>query len=169
MKQSLLIVLAFYTQFSQAQQAHQLLEVDHTQEISLCVAPVFSAWDTKSYDGNMICGEPRLGFGATLLYTSVFNRYFSIQTGLIYNKLPYEIALEKNHRFTLELENLHLPLLFTLNTDKLSFLNYTLFAGPQIGWNISSSMQYPEAYENNNLRDTLHTVLSVSQFDLGIA
>jgi len=171
MKQTLLVALILYTYHATAQQAYQLLETDQKHEIGVFFAPVFSVWDTKLSDGQQQYGDPELGYGLNLSFNTIINRYFSIQTGLMYHSMQYKLYIERNKECVVHLDNIHIPVLFTLNTDKTRILNYVLFAGPQVGFNAASSVQFPVPIEanNNNRNASESTVFCVNKLDVGVA
>ncbi|MFI5172712.1 MAG: outer membrane beta-barrel protein, partial [Chitinophagales bacterium] len=100
------------------------------------------------------------------LYTNIINRFISIQTGLIYHSINYELVGDHKMHYDIHLDNINVPLLIGINSDVCKVVNYSLFTGFQFGRNINSTLNN----QNYNLtRDTIQTVIALNKCDIGIA
>ena len=144
-----------------------LLDPLQKHELSISYNSVFSVWNTVNTEGKKQYGDPYAGYGISLFYTSIINRFFSIQTGMLYHNMGYEVSMEKHRNYELELTNLQIPVMATLNTDKFACFNYSVFVGPQFTYNITST--YVKPISTVALRDTSQVILSVANVDFGIA
>ena len=149
-------------------QGFEMLEQMHKKAISVNYARIYGTIDNKISDDQTLYGKPVPGYGVNLLYTGIINRYFSVQTGLMYHSMDYELVDDKKIHYDIHLDNIYIPILFTLNSDVCKIVNYSLYAGPQISRNINSQMENIN-FSNNTNRDTIQTVLSVNKGDYGIA
>lgn len=143
----------------------------YRHEINLDFTTMYSSIDFQIADGNKLIGEPNIGYGLNLFFTNNFNNYLSLKTGLMYHSLFSYIQTPEREEYRIHLNNMHIPLLFQLNTDKNKFVNYSIFAGPQVCINISSSYKAIKVFDIT----TTATVrvpgseLSVNMFDYGFA
>lgn len=163
----LLIFAVCCTSYVNGQPNDPLMQPLLRYEVSVSYNSIYTVCNTKITDNLKQYGKPKPGYGISILFSKILNRYFNLQSGLIYHNMSYEFPLEKHKYYQLQLNNLQIPLLAAINTDKCCLINYTIFLGPQITYNLSSSYIPPESAIA--LRDTSQVILSVNRLDIGFA
>jgi hypothetical protein len=126
--------------------------------------PTFSSFDMKSSDGGTVSGDVTLGFGIGALLGFGFSEHVGIQGEVIYSSVSQKIN-DKDVQHKVNLRYVNVPLLLTLNTGKSKVINLKVVGGPQIGFNVGSSITTTGAADVNNPQP----VLSVKKGDLGVA
>lgn len=133
-------------------------------EIGFRFMPTYSSFDMKLSDGGTVSGDVTLGFGIGALLGFSFSNNVGIQGELIYSSVSQKFN-DKNVQHKVSLKYFNVPLLLTLNTGKSKVINLNVVGGPQIGFNVGSSITTTGAADVNNTQP----VLSVKKGDLGVA
>lgn len=133
-------------------------------EFGIKFMPTISTFDLQTSSGGTIKGEATLGYGAGASLGFNFTKHVGMQIEVIYNSLSQkykdaELDREINVRYV------NIPFLFSLNTNKIRPVNLSLVAGPQIGFNVGSSIKGG----SSSTSDTLTAVLATKKSDVGFA
>ncbi len=142
------------------------VEKVYDQEVSFQYGFTYSYLESKVCATQSIYTRPESGYSLSLQYEHIYRRYFSVETGLSYLKLNYNLSYESKVEYKVQLDNINIPLLFKYNSDLSNFINYSLFAGPQIGGNLHSDVSY-KFY--NDTQDTINRVLSLAPATFGLS
>jgi len=133
-------------------------------ELGVRLMPTVSSMKLNSSSGGSIKGEATLGFGAGAMIGFLISEHVSIQVEAIYNSLNQKYKEQEEER-NINLRYFNIPLLVALNTGKLKTVNFSVVAGPQLGFSAGSSITAP----NKNNPDTNEPTLSVKKGDFGFA
>lgn len=136
----------------------------HIVEFGFRFMPTFSSFDMKTSSGGTVKGEVTLGYGAGALLAINFSNHVGIQGEVIYNSLSQKFVDQELER-EINLRYVNIPLLLSLNTGKSKPVNLNVVVGPQIGYNVGSSITSSGGASS----DTLTTVLAIKKSDLGFA
>ncbi|MFI5219137.1 MAG: porin family protein [Bacteroidia bacterium] len=126
--------------------------------------PTYSSFDMKTSEGGTVSGDVTLGFGMGALLGFSFSNHVGIQGELIYSSVSQKFN-DKDVQHKVSLKYINVPLLLTLNTGKSKVINLNIVGGPQIGFNVGSSITTSGTADANNTQP----VLSVKKGDLGVA
>jgi hypothetical protein len=87
-----------------------------------------------------------------------------IQGEIIYSSVSQKYS-DNDAQHKVSLKYINVPLLLTLNTGKSKMVNLNLVGGPQIGFNVGSSITTTDAADVSNAQP----VLSIKKGDFGVA
>ncbi|MBL7930228.1 MAG: PorT family protein [Bacteroidia bacterium] len=164
-KASILVVAASLTFFVSTIQTHaQNSDMQKKAEFGIRFMPAFTSLTLKTAEGGTVSGDVTLGFGLGVLLGFNFSNHIGVQTEVIYNSLSQKSKDAQSDR-KITLKYVNVPLLFSVNTGKSKVINLNLVAGPQIGFNLGSSLTVSGVTDINNPQP----VLSVKKGDLGFA
>lgn len=133
-------------------------------EIGLRFMPTFSAFDMETSAGGTIKGEVTLGYGFGGMMGYNFSNHIGMQVELLYSSLAQKYKDEDLDR-EINLRYINIPLLISLNTGKANMVNLNVVAGPQMGFNIGSSIKGT----GGSNTDTVTYVLATKKGDFGFA
>jgi hypothetical protein len=132
-------------------------------EVGARFMPTMSSFDMNTSSGGTVSGTITLGFGMGILAGFYFSDYVGVQGELLYSSITQTFR-EENGEHRINLRHVNIPLLLSLNTGKSKPVNLNVVLGPQIGFNVGSSISFTGTANNNE-----HGVLSVKKNDLGFA
>lgn len=135
-----------------------------TGEVGLRFMPTFSALNIKTSDGGTIKGKLTMGYGGGIFLGYHFSDHVGVQGEIIYSAIAQKYKEEDIEREIL-LRYVNVPLLLSLNTGKTQPFNFTVVAGPQIGFSVGSEL----SASGGNGSTTGEAVLAVRKGDLGVA
>jgi hypothetical protein len=135
-----------------------------TGEVGLRFMPTFSALNIKTSDGGTIKGKLTMGYGGGIFLGYHFSDHVGVQGEIIYSAIAQKYKEEDIEREIL-LRYVNIPLLLSLNTGKTQPFNFTVVAGPQIGFSIGSEL----SASGGGGSTTGEAVLAVRKGDLGVA
>lgn len=133
-------------------------------EFGIRFMPTFSAIKLKTSSGGSIHGDVTFGFGIGALLGFNISKHVGIQGEIIYSSIAQKTK-EQNVERRINLRYINIPLLLSLNTGKSKAVNLNVVAGPQIGFNVGSSITISGTPDPNNPE----AVLAVKKSDLGLA
>ncbi|KRP12107.1 MAG: hypothetical protein ABR95_01490 [Sphingobacteriales bacterium BACL12 MAG-120813-bin55] len=133
-------------------------------EAGIRFMPTVTAMDIKTADGGTVNGTATLGFGMGILLGYNFNNNIGIQAEILYSSITQKFV-ENDVEQQLNLRYVNIPLLLSLNTGKTKAINFNAVAGPQVGFNVGSSLSHSS--EQNP--DQPQALLSVKKGDIGFA
>lgn len=133
-------------------------------EFGLRLMPTVTSLDVKTSSGGSVSGKAVLGFGAGMLLGYNITEHVGVQAELIYNSISQK-SNDDNVERKINLRYVNVPLLLSLNTGKSDLINFNLVAGPQIGFNVGSSINTSGANDASNSQP----ILSVKKNDFGFA
>lgn len=136
----------------------------HRVEFGFRFMPTVSAFDMKTSSGGTVKGEATFGYGIGGMLAFNFTNHMGIQSELIYNSLSQKYKDEDLDR-EINVKYLNIPILFSLNTGKANPVNLNFVFGPQLGFNMGSSIKK----SGSGSSDTLTYVLATRRSDLGLA
>lgn len=136
----------------------------HVVELGIRAMPTFSAFDMQTSSGGTVEGEVTLGYGIGGMLGINFTKHFGIQGEVIYNSLSQKYKDDVLDR-EINIRYINIPLLFSLSTDNSSPVLLKVVFGPQLGYNVGSSIKS----SGDSSVDTVTTVLAVRQSDFGLA
>jgi opacity protein-like surface antigen len=130
-------------------------------ELGLRFMPTFSSFNITTNTGNKVKGSVTLGFGAGAMVAFNITQHIGIQGEIIYNTLSQkynDAAMQRE----INVRYINIPLLLSINTGKGKPVNLNFVVGPQLGFNLGSSIKSTGG-------DTLITVFSTKKNDFGFA
>lgn len=133
-------------------------------EIGFRYMPTISKFDMVTSDGNTVQGKGTLGFGFGTMIAVNINEHWSIQSEIIYTSLNQKYT-DNGLEHDIKVRYINVPLLVTLNTNKTKPVNLGIAVGPQIGWNVGSSIKT----SGSGGQDTVQAVIALKSGDFGIA
>jgi hypothetical protein len=133
-------------------------------EFGLRFLPTFTSIEFQTIDQGTAKGEFTLGYGFGAMFAHNFTRNAGIQFEIIYNSLTQKYKDRSLDR-QVDISYINFPLMLSLNTDKGRRLNLNFVAGPQMGYNIGSSVRTTGGGDV----DTVQAVLAVRKGDFGFA
>jgi len=136
----------------------------HVVEFGFRFMPTFSSFEMKTYAGGTVKGEVTLGYGIGGLLGLNLSKHVGIQCEVIYNSLSQKYKDQALNR-EFNVRYINVPLLLSLSTGKSNPVNLNVVIGPQIGYNIGSSI----TTSGDATSDTLQTVLATKKSDFGFA
>ncbi|MDZ4752063.1 MAG: porin family protein [Flavobacteriales bacterium] len=133
-------------------------------EVGVRFMPTFSSFDMQTSTDGTVTSDVTLGFGGGIFLGFNFTEHVGVQGELIYSSISQESS-DVNINRKINLRYVNIPLLLSLNTGKSKVVNLNVVAGPQIGFNVGSSLTQDGTNDANNEQ----AVLSVKKNDLGFA
>ena len=131
--------------------------------------PTASYLKIQDVDGNTIKGDVVLSYGYGGLIGLNFNRYIGLHLEVLYSTLSQKYQDHELER-QIDVNYINIPLLLSLNTNRMKVVNVNVVAGPQVGINVGSSLKTTETGNGNgNGTTTAQAVLAVKKSDFGIA
>ncbi len=164
---SISLLLCIITLSVQAQDAAPLVAEKpafHRVEFGLRLMPTVSAFTMQSSSGGTIKGEATFGFGIGGMLAFNFTNHMGIQSELIYNSLSQKYKDQELDR-EINVRYLNIPIMFSLNTGKANPINLNIVFGPQLGFNMGSSIKK----SGSSSSDTITYVLATKRSDIGFA
>lgn len=132
----------------------------HRVEFGFRFMPTLSSVDMNVSSGGTVKGEATFGYGIGALLGFNLSNHIGVEADIIYNSLSQKYKDEGLDR-VINVRYLNIPFLFSLNTGNSNPINLKLELGPEIGINLGTSI--------TSSGDTLTTVLTTKQTDIGIA
>lgn len=166
MNRYLLLFTLLSASFYVNAQNFEIMEEVHNKNLSVQYGYMYSYMETKISDINTVYTEPEKGVECSVFYERLFNRFFSIQSGLQYQSLNFKLGPDRNSLYEVQLEKIIIPLVFTFNSDLCKQVNFSLFSGPLMGALVNSHLKSISVDEIN--RGTAITIISVKKVDFGI-
>lgn len=136
----------------------------HRVEFGFRFMPTVTAFKMKTSDGGTVQGQATLGFGIGGALGINFTNHIGVQAEIIYNSYSQKYK-DLNMDRTMKVKYVNFPLLLSLNTGKSKPVNLNFVVGPQVGYNIGSSVQTAGASGT----DTLTAVVVTKKADVGFA
>lgn len=133
-------------------------------EFGIRFMPTYTSLDVKSSSGGSVSGDVVLGFGVGAVAGFSLSRNFAIQAELIYSSITQK-SKNVNVENKINLRYVNIPVLLAFNSGKMKVINFNLVAGPQVGFNVGSSITTSGSNDVNNAQP----ILSVKKNDLGLA
>jgi hypothetical protein len=143
---------------------HRKLRQQKKAEFGIRLMPTYSSFDMKTSDGGTVSGDVTLGFGMGAILGFSFSEHVGIQGEFIYSSVSQKVN-DKDVEHKVNLRYVNVPLLLTLNSGKSKVINLNIVGGPQMGFNVGSSITTTGAADVNNPQP----VLSVKKGDFGVA
>jgi len=132
----------------------------HRAELGFRFMPTVSSVKMESSQGGIVSGQATLGYGVGGFIGFNYTKHIGYAIEILYNSVSQKFKDEGLDR-VMKVKYVTVPLLMSLNTGKGNPVNLKIEFGPQLGFNIGTSMK--------THGDTLQTVLSTKQSDIGIA
>lgn len=142
----------------------QDVETSKKIEFGARLMPTFTAVEMRTSSGGTVSGNAVIGFGASAFLGINFTNHVGIQVEGIYNKISQKNT-DNNLERKITLSYVNIPVLLSLNTGKSKVVNFNIVAGPQLGFNIKSSVSTSGTSNSDNLQP----ILSVKKNDFGFA
>jgi opacity protein-like surface antigen len=136
----------------------------HRVEFGFRFMPTLSSFDMKTYSGGVIKGQVTLGYGFGGMLGFNFSNHIGLEAEIIYNSLSQKFVDKELNR-EINVRYVNIPLLLSLNTGKSNPVNLKVELGPQVGYNVGSSI----TSSSGPTTDTLVTVLATKRSDFGLA
>ena len=133
-------------------------------ELGFRLMPTFTSLDVKTSSGGAVSGSVVLGFGAGVFLGYNFTNNIGVQGEIIYSSISQK-SVDVNVERNINLRYINIPILLSLNTNKSKLINLNAVAGPQIGFNVGSSLSTSGTNNGNDPKP----ILSVSKNDIGFA
>ncbi|MDZ4757934.1 MAG: porin family protein [Bacteroidota bacterium] len=133
-------------------------------EYGIRYMPTFAAFDFRTYNGDIVQGSSTLSHGFGLMMGLDFNRHVGFQGELDYYKLSQAYS-DRTASHRIDISYINFPLMLSLNTSKAMKFNLNVVAGPQIGFNVGSSIQTT----GGDNSDSLKAMIAVRKGDFGFA
>lgn len=131
--------------------------------------PTMSYLKVQDLEGNAIKGDAVLSYGYGGLIGLNFNRFVGLQLEVLYSTLSQKYQDHELER-QIDISYINIPLLLSLNTNRMKVVNFNIVAGPQVGINVGSSLKTTETGNGNgNGTTSAQAVLAVKKSDFGIA
>jgi hypothetical protein len=125
--------------------------------------PSISSIKVQNIDGN-VNGDFVLGYGVGGLIGFNFNKHVGLQVEAIYNQLSQKYNDHDLER-RVDINYINVPLLLSLNTNRMKEVNLNVVIGPQLGVNVASKLTSTGTYNGNS---NIQAVLAVKKNDFGI-
>lgn len=127
--------------------------------------PTISKIEVQDSDGNTVKGEAVVSYGYGGLLGFNFNKHVGIQAEVLYNTLSQKY---KDHNLDrqIDISYVNIPLLLSINTNRMNVVNLNLVVGPQLGINVGSSVTTSGTANGNA---NTEAVLAVKKNDFGVA
>lgn len=132
--------------------------------IGVRIMPSVSSFNVKSSDG-VTQADFTLGFGVGGVVGFNFNKHVSALLEVQYNRLTQKYEDQELDR-RVDIDYVNIPLLFSLNTNRMGPVNLNVSIGPQLGINVGSQLTtIGTSSEGTDFR----AILAVKQNDFGFA
>jgi opacity protein-like surface antigen len=126
--------------------------------------PTVTSLDLQTSTGGEVSGSTILGFGTGIFVGYNFTNYVGVQAEMIYSSISQKV-IELEQEQVINLRYVNIPILLSLNTGKTKVINWNLVVGPQIGFNVGSSL----TKTGTPAVDAPDPILSVKKGDFGFA
>jgi hypothetical protein len=136
----------------------------HRVEFGFRFMPTVTAFNMVTSDGGTVEGQATLGYGIGGLVAFNFSNHVGLQPEIIYNSYSQKYKDQDLER-KIHVKYVNIPLLVTFNTGKSKPVNLNFVVGPQMGFNIGSSLEA----SGSNGSDTLQAVVALKKGDVGFA
>lgn len=133
-------------------------------EFGVRYMPTFSSISLRTSSGEVIQGGATMSHGYGLMLAGNFTKNVGIQTELNYLEITQKYK-DKNLDRQVDVAYLNVPILLSVNTDKSRIVNLNFVAGPQLGFNVGSSIKSSGTEET----ETVKAVVGASGTDIGLA
>jgi opacity protein-like surface antigen len=168
MKKSIFIGGLMLLSFSTTLKAQDSIKIAtpsfHRVEMGIRFMPTLSSFDMKTYSGGTVKGEVTLGYGFGGMLGFNFSKNIGFEAEIIYNSLSQKYKDQLLDR-EINVRYINIPFLLSLNTGKSNPVNLNVVVGPQLGYNVGSSI----SSSSGATTDTLTTVLATKRSDFGFA
>ncbi len=157
--------VVFFAQTTQAQDSNQVTyKTDPKGIFGVRFMPSVSSISVRNFDGS-VGGDFVLGYGFGGLFGFNFNQHAGIQLEIIYNQLSQKYQ-DHNLSRRIDINYINIPLLLSLNTNRLKPVNFNIVAGPQFGVNVGARLMTTGTPNGNS---NTNAILAVKKSDFGIA
>ena len=129
--------------------------------------PTISDIKVQDSDGNTAKGDAVVSYGYGALVGFNFNKHIGIQAEVMYSTLSQKYKDRTLDR-QIDINYVNIPLLLSINTNRINVVNLNLVVGPQLGINVGSSIKTSGTTNGNGTADA-QAVLAVKSNDLGVA
>jgi len=135
-------------------------------EFGIRYMPLFTSLNLHTDNGSTASGNVTLSHGAGIALGINFSKNVGIQGELNYYQTSQTINdYSNNQNYNVGMGYVNVPLLLSINTDKRRAVNLNLVAGPQLGFNVNSSVKTTSYGEGANVNASV----SKGNNDLGLA
>lgn len=127
--------------------------------------PTISSLKVQNSDGAGVSGNAVLSYGYGGFLGFNVNKHIGVQVEVLYNTLSQKY---KDHTFDrqIDINYVNVPLLLSLNTNRINVVNLNFVVGPQWGVNVGSKVKTSGTGNGNS---NSIAVLSVKKNDFSIA
>lgn len=132
--------------------------------IGLRFMPSVSSFELQSSDG-VAKADFTLGYGFGGLIGVNFNKHIGVQLEVQYNRLTQKYQ-DQNLDRRVNVDYVNIPLLFSLNTNRMAPVNLNFVLGPQIGINVGAQLRTTGTSEDGT---DFTAILAVKDNDFGFA
>ncbi len=136
----------------------------HLVEFGFRFMPTITQFKMQTYPGGTVAGQATFGYGIGGMIGVNFTNHIGIEADIIYNSLSQKYKDQELER-TIKINYINFPLLLSLNTGKSNPVNLNFVVGPQMGYNLGSSI----SSSGTNGTDTITTIVAVKKGDVGFA
>lgn len=132
--------------------------------IGLRFMPTVSSFDVHSSDG-VTQADFTMGYGIGGLVGVNFNKNIGAQLEVQYNRLTQKYK-DRDLDRRVDIDYVNIPLLFSLNTNRMAPVNLNLVLGPQIGINVGAKLKTTGSSDEGT---DFTAILAVKDNDFGFA
>lgn len=126
--------------------------------------PTFTNMDVYNSEGDIADRDFVVGYGIAGMFERTFSPYYTLHGEVIYNRL-YQKYSDMDIERKIKLDQIYVPLLFSINTNKDMPVNLNISAGPQLGVNVGHKI---ESESSGDLREK-EAVIAVKPADFAVA
>lgn len=126
--------------------------------------PTVSSFNVRTSD-NVTVADFTLGYGVGFVLGANFNKNVGVQAEVQYNRLTQKYKDQQLDR-RVDIDYVNIPLLFSLNTNRMGPVNLNLVLGPQIGLNAGATLRTTGTSDEGT---DFRAVLAVKGHDFGFA
>lgn len=136
----------------------------HRVEFGFRFMPTVTQFKMQTYEGGTVAGQATFGYGIGGLIGFNFTNHVGVEADIIYNSLSQKYK-DQTMEKTIHINYMNFPVLLSLNTGKANPVNLNFVVGPQMGYNLGSSI----SSSGSNGTDTITTIVAVKKGDVGFA
>jgi len=126
--------------------------------------PTVSALDLRTSSGGTVSGSAKFGYGVGGNIGINFTDHFGVEGDILYTAITQQYKDQEMER-TIHVNYLNVPIMLSMNTAKSRPVNLNFVVGPQMSYNVGSSMQS----SGSNGTDTMQATLVLKKGNLGFA
>jgi hypothetical protein len=136
----------------------------YRHEVGVQYMPTFVTMSFRNTNGDVIRGDVSVSHGIGFMYAYNFTENLGFQTELDYLAIAQKYKDQSLSR-QVNVSYLNLPLMLSLSTNKTKAINGNFIIGPQLGFNIGSSISTSGNENSGNIQATV----GAKGTDLGMA